>query len=94
MSRKALSILLVEDSADDALLIQHQLERGGYTPRMQRVDGEHAPRAALTGPLVRRFPPLAIFFAIVSTDSPATRLSPRKRTGPPAGAPAGPHRIH
>ncbi len=48
MSRKALSILLVEDSADDALLIQHQLERGGYTPRMQRVDGEHALRAALT----------------------------------------------
>ncbi len=44
---KSLSVLLVEDCADDALLIQHQLERGGHTPRMRRVDSEHALRAAL-----------------------------------------------
>lgn len=35
---KPLSVLLVEDSEDDALLLELELRRGGYLPSMQRVD--------------------------------------------------------
>ncbi len=35
---KPLRVLLVEDSEDDALLLLHQLRRGGYEPIYERVD--------------------------------------------------------
>ncbi len=38
MQKKTLHILLVEDSEDDALLIERQLQRGNYQTTMLRVD--------------------------------------------------------
>jgi DNA-binding NtrC family response regulator len=42
-----LRVLMVEDSEDDALLVLHELRRGGYKPIHERVDTEAALRAAL-----------------------------------------------
>jgi two-component system cell cycle sensor histidine kinase/response regulator CckA len=44
---KRLSVLIVEDSEDDALLVARQLERGGYEIDMQRVDTLEAMAEAL-----------------------------------------------
>ena len=45
--RKPLRVLLVEDSEDDALLIERQLRRGNYQPTMLRVDSADALDKAL-----------------------------------------------
>jgi CheY-like chemotaxis protein len=42
-----LKVLLVEDSEDDALLLQRELRRGGYEPLCERVDTAAAMEAAL-----------------------------------------------
>jgi len=42
-----LRVLVVEDSEDDALLLQRELRRGGYAPEVTRVDTPEAMRAAL-----------------------------------------------
>jgi PAS domain S-box-containing protein len=42
-----LSVLLVEDSEDDAELILRELRRGGFSPRWVRVDTSESMRAAL-----------------------------------------------
>ncbi len=42
-----LRVLIVEDSEDDAILIVHELRRGGYAPTFERVDRPQAMRAAL-----------------------------------------------
>jgi two-component system, NarL family, sensor histidine kinase UhpB len=42
-----LRALLVEDSEDDALLVQRELRRGGYEPVCERVDTAEAMEAAL-----------------------------------------------
>lgn len=42
-----LHALIIEDSESDALLLLRELERGGYTPIYQRVDGAEAMRQAL-----------------------------------------------
>jgi len=42
-----LRVLIVEDSEDDALLLVHQLKRGGYEPAFERVDTPEAMSAAL-----------------------------------------------
>jgi len=48
-SRKTvLRLLLVEDSEDDALLVERQLRRGGYRPHIQRVDTADAMSEALS----------------------------------------------
>src|ERR671919_302619 len=44
-----LSVLLVEDSEDDALLLMRMLRRGGYDPAWERVDTAAAMEAALDG---------------------------------------------
>lgn len=44
---KALSVLLVEDSEKDALLIAHELHNHGYTPQLKRVQKEEPFVAAL-----------------------------------------------
>jgi len=44
-----LSVLLVEDSEDDALLLVRTLRRGGYDPTWERVDTARAMEAALDG---------------------------------------------
>lgn len=44
---RALRVLLVEDSADDAELVLHELERGGYRVRAERVDTREDLMAAL-----------------------------------------------
>ncbi len=44
---RALRVLLVEDSATDADLIQRELRRGGFAVRASRVDSEEAMAAAL-----------------------------------------------
>jgi signal transduction histidine kinase len=41
---------MVEDSADDALLVTLELRRGGYAPDIVRVESAEALRAALPGP--------------------------------------------
>ena len=43
---RRLRALLVEDSADDALLVVHQLERGGFTVVFDRVETETALKSA------------------------------------------------
>jgi two-component system cell cycle sensor histidine kinase/response regulator CckA len=43
-----LRIILIEDSADDADLLLHELRRGGYTPTWERVDTAAALIEALT----------------------------------------------
>jgi len=42
-----LSVLIVEDSADDADLMVRHLRKGGFEPRCERVDGAEAMKAAL-----------------------------------------------
>jgi PAS domain S-box-containing protein len=46
-SRRKLSLLILEDCADDAELIVRQLQTAGFEPEWQRVETEHALRAAL-----------------------------------------------
>src|SRR5258705_4518033 len=43
-----IKILLIEDSENDALLLELELRRGGYDVRPERVQTAHAMRAALT----------------------------------------------
>ena len=45
--RKPLHALIVEDSADDAELILHELARGGYAVTHKRVQTREAMQAAL-----------------------------------------------
>jgi DNA-binding NtrC family response regulator len=45
---KPLSVLLIEDSEDDATLIVHELEHGGYDVDFVRVDTTAAVRNALS----------------------------------------------
>src|SRR5688500_2963885 len=47
MMRRPLRVLLVEDSADDAELLLHELERGGYDVVHRRVETDPDMRAAL-----------------------------------------------
>ncbi len=47
---KILRVLLVEDSEDDALLLQRELKRSGYAPIMHRVDTPEALELALRSP--------------------------------------------
>ncbi len=42
-----LSLLMLEDSEDDAFLVLRELKRGGYNVTHQRVESENAMRAAL-----------------------------------------------
>src|SRR2546427_12823181 len=44
---KPLHILIVEDSEDDTQLLLHELRRGGYDPRHERVDSAAAMDRAL-----------------------------------------------
>ena len=44
-----LSVLIVEDSEDDALLVVNGLRRGGYDPRWERVDSAAGMTEALAG---------------------------------------------
>ncbi|MGB3634042.1 MAG: PAS domain S-box protein, partial [Rubrobacteraceae bacterium] len=46
-TRAPLRVLVVEDSEDDALLILHELRRGGYDPDYERVETSEEMRAAL-----------------------------------------------
>ncbi len=45
--KKKLHLLQVEDNEDDALLIQNELQRGGYEPVAERVETAEAMKAAL-----------------------------------------------
>ena len=45
---KPLSVLLIEDSDDDATLIVHELEHGGYEVDYERVDNTSSVRKALS----------------------------------------------
>jgi len=47
MNQHPVSVLMVEDVEDDALLLAAELRRGGYKVTFQRVDTEEAMRAAL-----------------------------------------------
>src|SRR6266542_2995989 len=40
-------VMLIEDSEDDALLIQRELSRGGFEPSLERIKTEEELRAAL-----------------------------------------------
>src|SRR5918994_1797897 len=42
-----LRLILVEDSEDDAALLERELRRGGFTPTVERVETAEAMRAAL-----------------------------------------------
>ena len=44
---RPLSVLIVEDSEDDALLLVRALKKGGFEPTVQRVDAPDAMSAAL-----------------------------------------------
>lgn len=44
---KPLSVLLIEDSEDDAMLIVHELRHGGYDVDFERCDSADAIKAAL-----------------------------------------------
>lgn len=46
---KPLRVLIVEDSEDDALLVVHQLRRGGYDPDFQQVNTKEQLERALDG---------------------------------------------
>jgi two-component system cell cycle sensor histidine kinase/response regulator CckA len=46
---ETLRVLIVEDSADDTLLMVRELQRGGFDPSWQRVETEKAMRTALEG---------------------------------------------
>jgi len=45
--KKPLSLLLLEDSEDDAILVIRELRRGGYDVNYDRVDSPGAMMAAL-----------------------------------------------
>ncbi len=45
---RPLSVLLIEDSEDDATLIVHELEHGGYEVDFERVDNTPSVREALS----------------------------------------------
>jgi len=45
-----LKVLLVEDSEDEAILLIHELRRGGYEPVVERVENAEAMGAALERP--------------------------------------------
>ncbi len=47
MSAKPLNVLIVEDSEDDALLVELALRRAGWAPHMERVETEGQMREAL-----------------------------------------------
>jgi PAS domain S-box-containing protein len=47
MDGKSLHVLIVEDSADDTVLLLAELQRGGFAPRHQRVETPEAFLAAL-----------------------------------------------
>ncbi|RAU22621.1 two-component system response regulator [Paramagnetospirillum kuznetsovii] len=49
---KPLQVLLVEDSPDDAELLELELLRGGFTPSVRRVETADEMRAALASPTV------------------------------------------
>ncbi len=42
-----LRVLIVEDSADDTLLVVRELKRGGYAPTFERVETAETMPAAL-----------------------------------------------
>ncbi len=44
-----LKLLLVEDNPDDALLVQRELQRGGFEVLCTQVDNKHAMRSAIDG---------------------------------------------
>ena len=44
---KELRVLIVEDSEDDALLLIHEIRKGGFDPKFERVDTPDGMRAAL-----------------------------------------------
>jgi DNA-binding NtrC family response regulator len=44
---RPLSVLLIEDSEDDAMLIVHELEHGGYEVDYERMDSTDSVRKAL-----------------------------------------------
>ena len=48
VGRTPLRVLIVEDSPDDALLLLHELRRGGYEPLHERVDTPEAMNEALS----------------------------------------------
>src|SRR5438132_4086312 len=47
MMNKRLQVLLIEDSENDALLLELELERAGYEPQCERVESPQALSAAL-----------------------------------------------
>ena len=47
---RPLRVLMVEDSSDDALLIERHLRRAGFLPTVERVDDLEAFRSALDAP--------------------------------------------
>ena len=49
MAVREITLLLVEDSEDDAVLISRQLEKAGFTPVMTRVFKDETMRKALKG---------------------------------------------
>src|SRR5262245_15663107 len=46
-AKQPLRVLIVEDSENDALLLEIELQRAGYEPQCHRVDTPQAMRAAL-----------------------------------------------
>ena len=48
MTNQPLTILIVEDSEDDALILIHKLKKGGFTPDYKRVETADTMRSALT----------------------------------------------
>ena len=49
MNGKALRVLMVEDSEDDALLLIRAIKKGGYNPEYERVAAAAAMKKALHG---------------------------------------------
>ncbi len=63
-----LNVLVVEDSADDALLIARELERGGYETLYERVETPEAMRKSLDR---RRWDVIVTDHAMPRFDAPA-----------------------